>query len=154
MSKTDSLAPASKSRRAVIIGAGGIAAAGALATAAQALQSLPTPFSPEFLEYRRRLAWHIYVCDELPEPEFGTPEAEARDAVCAEACEARHQARLVIQNRPVRSRQDFVELAHVVRYELWQQGTAGVWHAHSRCEDLEDVFMRAVFVMIDGGAHV
>jgi hypothetical protein len=43
---------ASKSRRAVILGAGGLAAAGALSTAALALPNMGGEFSAEFRHYR------------------------------------------------------------------------------------------------------
>jgi hypothetical protein len=64
MSKADSspntAMPSPKSRRAVILAAGGLAAAGALSAAALALPASAdaTTFnpSPELLEYRRRKA--------------------------------------------------------------------------------------------------
>lgn len=155
MSKADqpvsTAASASKSRRAVILSAGGIAAAGAFATVVQPLPVMPAPFSAEFLEYRRCVQAHIEACD-VEEPDFGTPELDAWDAATSAACEARHKARLVIQNRPIRSRQDFAELAQVVREELWQQEPDGTWHAHSINHELEDALMRAVFALVDGGA--
>jgi len=137
-------------RRGLLRGAGGIAAALALpATTAMA----GAPFSPEFLEYRRCVQAHIDACD-VPEPMVvDSPEKEAWYAFTGAACEARYEARLVIQNRSVRSRQDLVELAHVVRQELWQQEPDGSWHAHSINHELDDALMRAVFVVIDGGAH-
>lgn len=87
-------------------------------------------------------------------PPVGSPDLAAWDAATTAACEARHAARMPVQNRPVRSRQDFVELAIVVQQELWQQEPDGVWHAHSVNPELEDAMMRAVFAVIDGGANV
>jgi hypothetical protein len=140
-------------RRALLAGVGGVAAAGALATAAQALPNLPTPFSPEFIEYRRCLQLHIDACD-VPEPDFGTPELEVWDAATTAACEARHQASRVIRDRPVCSRQDFAELALVVQQELWQLEPDGLWQAHSRNDELEDALMRAVFAVAEGAVNV
>lgn len=142
-----------QSRRAVLLGASGIAAVGALAALPSPAMSAGLQFSAEFLEYRRCVQRHINACD-VEEPDFGTPELEAWDAVCAEAIKARHQARLVIQNRPIRSRQDFVELALVVREELWQQGPDGSWDKHSLCDELEEALQVATWWLIDGGVHV
>lgn len=123
-----------------------------LNAAAQALPNLPTPFSAEFVEYRRCLQLHIDACD-APEPDFGTPELDAWDAATTAATHTRQQACLVIRDRPVHSRQDFAELALVVRQELWQIEPDGSWHAHSRNDELEDSLMRAVFTMIEGGIY-
>jgi hypothetical protein len=156
MSKADpsptTTAPASKSRRDVILSAAAIATAGALSTAALALPSMRGEFSPEFLHYRRMRQAHIDACD-LPEPDFGTPENEAWDAATSEACEARHAAAMVVSNRPIHCRQDFVELVLVVRDELWQRGEDGKWEAHSMNDELEDALMRGCFLVIAGDAH-
>ena len=138
-------------RRALLTGVGGLAAIGI----AGGTPTLPPgqPFSPEFIEYLRCVQAHMDACD-VPEPGFGTPELEAWDAATSAACEARSRASIVIRDRPVRLRQDFVELAIVVQQELWHQEPDGVWHAHSMNEELEDAMMRAVFGVVDGGAYV
>jgi uncharacterized hydantoinase/oxoprolinase family protein len=64
--------------------------------------------------------------------------------------EARRAARLVIQNRPVRTWRDFVELAEVVRAELWDQLPDGSWSSHSHNEELETAMQAAVWKLIDG----
>jgi hypothetical protein len=155
MSKAESspstAAPASKSRRAVILGAGGIVAVGALSAAVR-VPAAAKPFSPEFRSYLRALQAHLDACN-VPEPDFGTPKNEAWDAATGEACEARHAAKRLIQNRPVRSQRDFVELALVVRDELWQQEPDGTWLQHSENNELEQAFMRGVSVVIKGGVH-
>ena len=141
------------SRRVLLTGAGGITAATALGTAAQALPSTPVAFSATFLEYRRCRQAHLDACD-VPEPDFGTAEADAWDANTTSAVEARHQTSIVIRDRPIRSQQDFAELALVVRDELYCTEPDGMWHAHSTNDELSDALMRAVLTMIDGGANV
>ena len=140
-------------RRALLASVGGVAAAGVLASSTQALPDLPTPFSTAFLEYRRCVQLHIDACA-VHEPDFGTPELDVWDAATTAAGNARHQASHVIRDRPVRSRQDFAELGLVVQQELWQIEPDGSWRAHSRNDELEDAFMRAVFSMIAGVANV
>ena len=94
------------------------------------------------------------ACDAAPVPDHGTPEAEAWDANATAACEARCEAKLRVQNRPITSRQDFLELALVVRGEPYDQFPDGSWHVHSMNEELEDAMHRAVFTVIEGGINV
>ena len=56
-----------------------------------------------------------------------------------------------ILDRPPRSWQDVVELAHVVRMELWEDNLS---HAHSEHGELEPTLMKAIFAVAEGGAHV
>lgn len=139
----------SLSRRGVIA-----AGAAALAGAALPMPAAAAPFSPEFLEYRRCLQAHIDASDGTPEPPFGTPEYFANQALSDAACERRYEACLVIQNRPVRSWQDFRELALVVRYQLWDQMPDGTWDRHSGNDELEEALQAATWQLIEGGVHV
>jgi hypothetical protein len=60
---------------------------------------------------------------------------------------------LVIQNRPVRTWRDFIELAEVVRAELWEQMPDGTFVHQSSSEELESALQAAVWKLIDGGLH-
>ena len=79
------------------------------------------------------------------DPAYDEAEADNRRLI-----EARHAARLVIQNRPVRTWWHFVELAEVVRAELWDQLPDGNWSPHSHNEALETALQAAVWKLIDG----
>jgi hypothetical protein len=109
--------------------------------------------SPEFRNYLAAVQAHYDACD-APEPDFAARELLAWEAATDDASHARAEARLAIQTRPVCSWQDFVELAIVVRQELWQHEPDGTWIAHSMGGELEEAFMRAVFLVIEGGANV
>ena len=145
MSKADSLrsAPASGvNRRGLLRGVGGIAAAGALL-------ALPTAtaaagFSPEFLEYQRRHAAWLAIYAEPYE------EDDKWHALETKLSNAMWKAINVILKRTPRSWQDVVELAHVVRMELWEDDLSG-WH--SEHGDLEPALMKAIFAVAEGGLH-
>lgn len=80
----------------------------------------------------------------------GYSEAEADNG---RLVETRRAARLVIQNRPVSTWRDFVELAEVTRAELGQQAPDGSWVMHSFNYELEEAMQAAVWKLIDGGLH-
>lgn len=145
MSKADSLRPTPASgvnRRGLLRAAGGIAAVGALL-------ALPTAtaaagFSPEFLEYRRRhAAWMACFVEPYEEDDAWKDLSDERDA-------ARWNAIHAILERMPRCWQDVVELAHVVRMELWEDDLSG-WH--SEHGDLEPALMKAIFAVAEGGLH-
>ena len=123
-------------RRALLVGAGGLVAVGVAGSGAITLPARQS-YSPEFVEYHRRMMDHVLFCDgpDAIDPPFGSPEAVARDAQVERLCELRSEARMPIQNRPVRSRQDR-ELLLLVRYGLFQLDSDGVWRAHSYSEEL------------------
>ena len=137
-------------RRALLARVGGVAAIG-IAGGAVALAAGQS-FSPEFVEYLRCVQAHIDHCD--AEPAFGSAGYPAWDAASTNACEARHAARMPIQNRPLRCWQHFVELALVVHHELWDQFADGTWDKHSINDELEIALQTATFWLIEGGANV
>lgn len=117
--------------------------------------------SAEFIAYREaRAAWEQSY-DMFPEPKlvaYATKKAwlHAQDAWHAKIepfREASFRTAAVIRDRPVRSWRDFVELAEVVRTELWQQRPDGTWEAVSGNDELEEALQRATWWLIDGGAH-
>ena len=138
-------------RRALLVGAGGLVAVGVAGGAVAALPSGQS-YSPELVEYLRCWQAHVDSCE--GEPELRTPEYATWEASQTAACEARGRASDVIRDRPVRSRQDFIELGIVVRQEFWHQEPDGTWHSHSMHYELDDALMRAAFGVIDGGAYV
>ena len=142
---------ANPNRRALLVGAGGLIAVGVAGVAVAALPAGQS-YSPELLEYLRCRQAHIDSCE--GEPELHTPEYATWEARQTAACEARGRASDVIRDRPVRLRRDFIELAIVVREEIWQQEPDGTWHSHSINYELDDALMRAAFGVIDGGAYV
>ena len=149
MSKADfspsTAAPASKSRRAVILGAGGLAAAGALAGLPSIAAAAGSQFSPEFLHYRNcHASWMACFVEPYEED-------DAWEALSNERGEARWEAINVILERTPRSWQDVVELAHLNRMELWEDDLSGT---HSQHGDLEPALMKAIFAVAEGGAHV
>jgi hypothetical protein len=149
MSKADSspstAAPAPKSRRAVILGAGGIAAAGALLTLPAVAAGAKTEDpSPEILEYRRCLAAHLACFIESHD------EDEAWEARVAETGDAKEETIEAILARPCRSWQDVVELAEVVRDELWNTEEPDNWYVHSHHGGLEPALMKAIFAVAKG----
>src|SRR4051794_1461866 len=109
---------ANPNRRALLASAGGLVAVGIVGGAAVALPAGQS-FSPKFVEYLRCRQAHIASCE--GEPEFKGVDYPAWDNANTAACEARHAASIVIRDRPVRARQDLLELALVVRAELYQQ---------------------------------
>jgi hypothetical protein len=154
MSKADDAlitsAPASKSRRAVILGAGGLAAAGALSAAALALPASAgiqtfNP-SPELLEYRRRKAvWNTCFDGSYEENEAW----EARVAETSDAVEEAIASFLERADAP-RSWADVTEMAEVQFTELWDIDEDGELHQHSGHDDIETMLLRAVVAM---GGH-
>jgi hypothetical protein len=111
------------------------------------------PLSPELLDYLAAVRAH-YDAHDAPEPRFGSTQLPAWEAAVSDAIDARNDAKLVIQSRPIRSWRDFVELVLVVRQELWQREADGRWEAHSQGDDLQDALARACFLVIEGGVHV
>jgi hypothetical protein len=53
----------------------------------------------------------------------------------------------------VRTWRDFIELAEVVRAELWEQMPDGTFVHQSSSEELESALQAAVWKLIDGGLH-
>ena len=154
MSKTDSphSTPVSGlNRRGLLAGAGGLAAAGAVAALPARALPAGAQFSPEFLEYRRLWQRYCDLCD-LPEPAFGSAEAHALEETIDEAGDAANVAWSVIARRPVRSWEHLVELAHVVRDQLWHLKN-GEWEQHSINEALEEALQRGIFSLAEGGAN-
>jgi hypothetical protein len=148
MSKADSspstAVPASKSRRAVILGAGGIVAAGAVTGLPAFAAAAGAQFSPEFLHYQTcNAAW--LAC--FVEP---YEEDEAWEALSNERDDTRWEAINVLLGRTPRSWQDVVELAHLNRMELWEDDLSGTHSAHG---DIEPALMKAIFAVAKGGAN-
>jgi hypothetical protein len=125
------------SRRAVLAGAGGIAAAGALSTAAMALPvaAVGRQVSAEFLEYQRLYEIHRDLCE--------VADDDASQARANQACDALWQVIDHILGRPPCGWQDVIEIAGVMRSQL----------------DYEDDFAEALLNSIEtmaakGGANV
>jgi hypothetical protein len=151
MSKADHAfstpASAPKSRRAVILGAGGLAAAGALSAAALTLPASAAAAtfnpSPELLEYRRcKAAWN----DCFPTHDYEEDEAwEARVDETSGAVEEAIEIFLERAKAP-RSWDDAKEIAEVQLTELCDVENGEV-HYHSSCDDLDTMLLRAVLAM-------
>ena len=138
-------------RRAALASAGGMLAVGVAGAAATALP-VGQSFSSEFTEYLRCVQAHIDACE--GEPTFGAPEYQAWDDTSTAACHVRGRACDAIRDRPVRCWQHFVELALVVRHELWDQFGDGSWDKHSLNDELEEALQTATWWLIEGGPHV
>jgi hypothetical protein len=153
MSKADSspntAVPSPKSRRAVILGAGGLAAAGALSAATLALPAFAgaqtfNP-SPELLEYRRRKAvWNTCFDGSHEEDEAW----EDRVSETSDAVEEVIGSFLKRADAP-RSWADVTEMAEIVFTELFDIDD-GELHQHSGHEEIETMLLKAVLAM---GGH-
>jgi hypothetical protein len=139
-------ASASKSRRTVILGAGGIAAAGALSAAALALPASAgaqtfNP-SPELLEYRRcKAAWNACFGGSYEENEAW----EDRVAETSDAVEEAIRPFLELAGTP-RSWADVKEIAEVQFTELFEIED-GELHQHSDHDEIDTMLLRAALAM-------
>jgi len=149
------------SRRSILFGGGVLAVAAVVAPSSTPAISTPFPFallappSPEFAAYQKARDAHVDYYDS-PDAQQSFPTRESMMAHEAEGdrlCDIRSAARKVIQNRPVNSLQDFVELAAVVQGELWDCGPDGIWDKHSYNDDLEEALQHATWKLITGGLH-
>jgi len=149
------------SRRSILLGGGVLVAAAVVAPCSTPAASAPFPFtllappSPEFAAYQKARDAHVDFYDS-PDAQQSFPTRESMAAHEAEGDrlgDIRYAARLVIQNRPVNSLQDFVELAAVVQGELWDHNPDGRWDKHSYNDDLGDALQHATWQLIAGGLH-
>jgi hypothetical protein len=133
-------------RRGLLRCAGGLAAGSALSVLPLAQAAAGS--SPEFLEYQRCYAAWLATFDTPYEKD---PACRARNEDCNEA---RWETINVLLERAPRSWQDVVELAHVVRMELWDTDDDDNWHPHSEHGELEPALLKAIFAVAEGGANV
>jgi hypothetical protein len=127
------------SRRAILAGAGGIAAASALPTAALATASPGA--SPEFLAYRQH--WLRYE-------ELGSRgKADWDEAAWQQACGDAYDALRVLLGRPANCWQHVIELARAARMELRDEEPDG------ECNPEWPAILLAIEAMaVKGGANV